>query len=50
MPPPAYYPQYPPPQPQVTQIREVVKLPCRYCGNLVENTAVRCPNCNAPLR
>ncbi len=52
---PMYYP--PPPQPQqVTQVyqkevvREVVKVPCRYCGMLVETTAVRCPNCNAPLR
>jgi len=50
-----YYPPPPPPQ-QVTQVyqkevvREVVKVPCRYCGTLVEITAVQCPNCHAPLR
>ncbi len=46
--PPMYAPPYPPGQ--VTQVREIVKVPCRYCGNLVENTAMACPNCSAPLR
>lgn len=30
-------------------IREIVKIPCRYCGALVLQTAQRCQNCNAPL-
>jgi hypothetical protein len=31
-------------------IKEIVKIPCRYCGTLVEITATRCPNCAAPLK
>lgn len=31
-------------------IREVVRIPCRYCGNLVDNTARKCDDCGAPLR
>jgi hypothetical protein len=31
-------------------IKEIVKMPCRYCGTLVEITATRCPNCAAPLK
>lgn len=30
--------------------REVVKIPCRYCGGLMENTASRCVGCGAPAR
>ncbi len=30
-------------------IREVVKVPCKYCGALVESTARRCHACNGPL-
>jgi tetratricopeptide (TPR) repeat protein len=30
-------------------IKEIVKVPCKYCGTLVENTSERCPNCGAPL-
>jgi HEAT repeat protein len=30
-------------------IREIVKIPCKYCGTLVENTAQKCPSCGAPL-
>jgi hypothetical protein len=31
-------------------IREIVKIPCAYCGTLIEITAARCPNCGAPLK
>ena len=31
-------------------IREIVKIPCRHCGTLNENTTQRCPNCGAPTR
>ena len=30
-------------------IKEVVRIPCKYCGNLVENTAKKCEDCGAPL-
>jgi rubrerythrin len=30
-------------------IREIVKIPCRHCGSLIENTSVRCPFCDAPV-
>lgn len=29
--------------------REIVRIPCRFCGTLVDQTARRCPNCSAPL-
>lgn len=31
-------------------VKEIVKIPCRYCGNLVVNTDSKCPSCGAPLR
>lgn len=31
-------------------IREIVKIPCAYCGTLVEITAAKCQNCGAPLK
>ncbi len=31
-------------------IKEVVRIPCPYCGNLVENTAKKCDECGAPVR
>lgn len=30
--------------------REIVRIPCPYCSSLVENTALKCPNCGAPQR
>jgi hypothetical protein len=30
-------------------IREIVRIPCRYCGALVDQTATRCVGCGAPL-
>ena len=29
--------------------RELVRIPCRYCGQLIDQTATRCPSCSAPL-
>jgi len=43
-------------RPQVIQkekeviTRESVKIPCRFCGALVDNTASKCPSCGAKLR
>lgn len=28
--------------------RELVRIPCRYCGQLMDQTATRCPSCMAP--
>jgi rubrerythrin len=30
-------------------VREIVKVPCAYCGVLMEITNVKCPNCGAPI-
>jgi len=30
-------------------VREIVKIPCKYCGSLVEQTASSCPNCGGNL-
>jgi len=36
-------------QPAVQQIviKETVKVNCRYCGNLIDSTAEKCPFCGA---
>jgi hypothetical protein len=31
-------------------VKEIVKVPCRYCGTLTEITAAKCDNCGAPLK
>ena len=31
-------------------VREIVKVPCSYCGNLVESGRRQCPFCGAPQR
>lgn len=31
-------------------VKEIVKLPCKYCGTLVEVTAAKCDSCGAPLK
>ncbi len=31
-------------------IREIVKIPCRHCGEFVPQEKDRCPNCGAPMR
>ncbi|WP_424359742.1 HEAT repeat domain-containing protein [Methanocella sp. MCL-LM] len=30
-------------------IKEIVKIPCKYCGTYIENTCTTCPSCGAPL-
>ncbi|OPY28013.1 MAG: HEAT repeat protein [Methanocella sp. PtaU1.Bin125] len=30
-------------------IKEIVKIPCRYCGTFIVNTSTTCFNCGAPL-
>jgi hypothetical protein len=32
---------------EVTIIREIVKIPCYYCNQLVDITVDKCPNCGA---
>lgn len=29
--------------------REIVRVPCRYCGQLMNQTDTRCPSCSAPV-
>ncbi len=31
-------------------VREIVRIPCRFCGSLVENTQKRCPYCGGEPR
>lgn len=31
-------------------IREIVRIPCQYCGSLVDITRTTCQSCGAPLR
>lgn len=35
------------PVPQVV-LRETVRVPCRFCGTLIDSTALNCPKCGAP--
>jgi hypothetical protein len=30
-------------------VKEVVKVPCKYCGGLIESTSTKCIVCGAPL-
>jgi HEAT repeat protein len=30
-------------------VHQIVKMPCKYCGTLIENTSTNCPSCGAPL-
>jgi hypothetical protein len=48
-PPPALnlIPRDQPPVQQVV-IRETVKVPCKFCGTLIDSTATVCPQCGAP--
>jgi hypothetical protein len=54
--PPPLYPSPPPirlvpgDQPSVQQIvlKETVKVPCRFCGTLIDSTLTVCPKCGAP--
>ncbi|HZY93010.1 MAG TPA: zinc ribbon domain-containing protein [Thermoplasmata archaeon] len=56
VPPPPAVPWTPPPldliphdqpTPQVV-LRETVRVPCRFCGTLIDSTATVCPKCGAP--
>jgi hypothetical protein len=53
-PPPPQVPPPPPPPPSVIRereiYREIVKVPCRFCQQLVLVTDPKCPSCGAPLR
>jgi hypothetical protein len=40
----------PPGIPGQVIVREIVRIPCRYCGSLVDITRTSCQNCGAPLR
>ncbi len=31
-------------------IREIVRVPCKYCGTMVDSTERTCPSCSGPLR
>ncbi len=44
---PAHYAR--PPVPEKIIIKEIVKVRCKYCGHLVENTESICPNCHASM-
>lgn len=57
---PAPQPQAQPPPPPLTSetggatvirekeiIREIIMIPCKYCGSLMPQTATSCPNCGA---
>lgn len=53
-PPPAYTPPAYPPPPVVREVREVnvreiVRIRCRYCGALNDQTAQFCMSCRAPM-
>ena len=36
--------------PREVIVREVVMVPCQYCGGLMPTTATQCPSCRAPRK
>jgi len=36
--------------PQQVIVREVVMVPCQYCGGLMPTMATQCPSCKAPRK
>jgi len=36
--------------PREVIVKEVVMVPCVYCGGLVPQTATQCPSCKAPRK
>jgi len=36
--------------PREVIVKEVVMVPCLYCGGLVPTTAIQCPSCKAPRK
>jgi rubrerythrin len=31
-------------------VKEIVMVPCQYCGGLMPTTATQCPNCKSPRK
>ena len=36
--------------PKEVIVKEIVMVPCQYCGGLMPNTATQCPNCKSPRK
>jgi len=36
--------------PREVIVKEVVMVPCQYCGGLMPTTATQCPSCKAPRK
>lgn len=36
--------------PREVIVKEVVMVPCQYCGGLMPTTATQCPHCQAPRK
>ena len=36
--------------PKEVIVKEVVMVPCQYCGGLMPATATQCPNCKSPRK
>ena len=36
--------------PREVIVKEVVMVPCQYCGGLMPTTATQCPNCKSPRK
>ena len=36
--------------PQQVIVKEVVMVPCQYCGGLMPTTVTQCPSCKAPRK
>ena len=36
--------------PQQVIVKEIVMVPCEYCGGLMPTTATQCPSCKAPRK
>lgn len=49
LPPPGYAAAPLPPPTREVITREIIKIPCRYCGSFVDHTEPKCTGCGAPL-
>jgi rubrerythrin len=36
--------------PREVIVKEIVMVPCQYCGGLMPTTATQCPSCKAPRK
>jgi len=36
--------------PKEVIVKEIVMVPCQYCGGLMPNTVTECPSCKAPRK